>query len=71
MIQFKENSQTEGRMEGQKDGRSDKSCFMETFQLLQGIQLKKHHFCGNVETGGCTSINAKVRKKEFSGSFFV
>ena len=38
MIQFRENAQTDGRMKGGKDIRTDRPCFIGTFHLLLGVE---------------------------------
>ena len=38
MIQFKENTRTERRTEGQTEGRMDRPYFMGPFQLPLGVQ---------------------------------
>ena len=38
MIQFKENTQTERRTEGQTEGQMDRPYFMGPFQLPPGVQ---------------------------------
>ena len=42
MIQFQENTWTEGRMEGQKDGRTDRPYFIGSFWLPPGVQQKRN-----------------------------
>ena len=38
MIQFKENTRTDGRTEGRMDGRTDRPYFIGPFRLPPGVQ---------------------------------
>ena len=53
MIQFQENAWTEGRMEGQKDRKTESSYFTEPFWLLPGVQK------GNLNVGTKTKQSYK------------